>query len=108
MWSKVGDVTVAVCLNMCGWLVGEYTLGKSFLEWNYHSEQFNPSPQEYKWEVFKDIKSRLRQGFLEELRRGDYGKLDDLFIMNPNKIAQEKKGSRKGILFGRGVLWRLA
>ncbi|VDP13482.1 unnamed protein product [Heligmosomoides polygyrus] len=30
-WTQTGDIAVAVCLNMCGWLAGQFTLGKTLL-----------------------------------------------------------------------------
>lgn len=61
-WSMTGDVAVAMCLNMAGWLDNVYNLGKEFLKLNYHSKHVE-KPQAYKWDVIKEINSKTRIDF---------------------------------------------
>ncbi|VDP19039.1 unnamed protein product [Heligmosomoides polygyrus] len=46
-WSMTGDVAVAMCLNMGGWLDNVYNLGKAFLKLDYHTKLVE-QPQAYK------------------------------------------------------------
>lgn len=89
-WAQTGDVAVAMCLNMSGWIDGNYTLGKSFLATNFHTSLVD-DPQDYSWDVIRQVESKVRPEFYTRLAPGSYESMNDLFFMEADEPARNEQ-----------------
>ncbi|VDO91037.1 unnamed protein product [Heligmosomoides polygyrus] len=96
-WSQTGDIAVAMCLNMAGWIEGNYTLSKSFLELNYHNDLVNDA-QDYSWDVLGLVESKIRPEFKDRPASGAYESMNDLHQRSRSQSPAPGEASAENVV----------